>query len=186
MLNHVRSIPVDTAGATVGGIRLPAFALPGLPLRLDPGAATTQLGFNLNGDTIHARFALRSSNVRWERDSGGGLTNTTIGDLIWRTVSGISNLEVEARLSGALHHPQLAVRSNLDQAIASRLRAVLGEEVAAAERQMRERVDALVNDKVAPVRARVNEVRSQAEAQVAQQRARLEELLRELTRFRLP
>ena len=184
MLNHVRSIPVDTAGATVGGIRLPAFALPGLPLRLDPGVATTQLGFNLNGDTIHARFAIRSSNVRWERDSG--LTSTTIGDLIWRTVSGISNLEVEARVSGALHRPQLAVRSNLDQAIASRLRAVLGEEVAAAERQIRERVDALVNDKVAPVRARVNEVRSQAEAQVAQQRARLDELLRELTRFRLP
>ena len=193
MLNHVRGIPVDTAGATVGGIRLPAFAMPGLPLRLDPGVATTQLGFNLNGDTIHARFAIRSSNVRWERDSGGGLTNTTIGDLIWRTVEGLSNLEVEARLSGALHRPQLAVRSNLDQAIASRLRAVLGEEVAAAERQIRERVDALVNDKVAPVRARVNEVRSQGEAQVAQQRARLDELqrsleqrLRELTGFRLP
>ncbi|HMG18809.1 MAG TPA: TIGR03545 family protein, partial [Gemmatimonadales bacterium] len=180
MLNHVRGIPVDTAGATVGGIRLPAFAMPGLPLRLDPGVATTQLGFNLNGDTIHARFAIRSSNVRWERDSGGGLTNTTIGDLIWRTVEGLSNLEVEARLSGALHRPQLAVRSNLDQAIASRLRAVLGEELAAAERQIRERVDALVNDKVAPVRARVNEVRSQGEAQVAQQRARLDELQRSL------
>ena len=184
MLNHLRGIPVDTAGATVAGIRLPAFELPGLPLRLDPGAATMQLGFHLNGDTIHARYAIRSSNVRWARDSG--LANTTIGNLIWRTVEGLSNLDVEARLSGALHRPQLAVRSNLDQAIASRLRAGLGEQAAAAERQMRERVDALVNDKVTPVRARVNEVRSQAEAQVAQQRARLEELLRELTRFRLP
>ncbi|MGH7522019.1 MAG: TIGR03545 family protein, partial [Gemmatimonadales bacterium] len=178
LLNHLRGIPVDTAGATVGGIRFPAFEVPGLPLRLDPGAATTQLGFNLNGDTVHARFALRSSNVTWTRDSG--LTNTTIGDLIWRTVSGIANLEVEARLSGALHNPTLAVRSNLDQAIASRLRAVLGEEVAAAERQMRERVDALVKDKVEPVRAQVNQVRSQAEAQIAQQRARLDELQKQL------
>jgi uncharacterized protein (TIGR03545 family) len=191
MLNHVRGIPVDTAGATLGGMRFPSFEIPGLPLRLDPGAATTQLGFNLNGDTIHARFAIRSSNVRWARDSG--LTNTTIGDLIWRTVSGITNLDVEARLSGALHKPQLAVRSNLDQAIASRLRAVLGEEVAAAERQMRAKVDALVNDKVGPVRARVNEVQTQAQTQVAQQRARVDELqkqleqrLRELTRFRIP
>jgi uncharacterized protein (TIGR03545 family) len=191
MLNHVRGIPVDTAGATLGGIRLPSFEIPGLPLRLDPGAATTQLGFNLNGDTIHARFAIRSSNVRWARDSG--LTNTTIGDLIWRTVSGITNLDVEARLSGALHKPQLAVRSNLDQAIASRLRAVLGEEVAAAERQMRAKVDALVNDKVGPVRTRVNEVQTQAQALVAQQRARVDELqkqleqrLRELTRFQIP
>jgi uncharacterized protein (TIGR03545 family) len=191
LLNHLRGIPVDTAGATVGGIRLSPFAVPGLPLRLDPGAATTQLGFHLDGDTVRARFALRSSNVRWSRDSG--LTNTTIGDLIWRTVSGISNLDVEARMSGALHNPSLAVRSNLDQAIASRLRAVLGEEVAAAERQMRERVDALVQNKVEPVRAQVNQVRTQAEAQIAQQRARLDELqkqleqrLRQLAPFRLP
>ena len=191
LVNHVRSIPVDTAGATVGGITLSAFEIPGVPLRLDPGAATTQLGFTLNGDTIHARFAIRSSNVHWTRDST--LANTTIGDLIWHTVSGISNLDVEARLSGALHKPDLAVRSNLDQAIASRLRAVLGEQVAAAEKQVRDRVDALINDKVGPVRARVNDVQTQAQAQVAQQRARLDELqkqleqrLRELTRIRLP
>ena len=129
--------------------------------------------------------------MRWSRDST--LANTTIGDLIWRTVSGISNLDVEARLAGALQHPDLAVRSNLDQAIADRLRAVLGAQVAAAERQMRERVDALVNDKVAPVRAKVNEAQTQVQAQVAQQRTRLDELqkqleqrLRDLTRIRLP
>ncbi len=191
LLNHLHGVPIDTAGATVGGIRFPAFQVPGVPLRLDPGAATTQLGFNLNGDTIHARFVIRSSNVRWTRDSG--FANSTIGDLIWRAVSGIPNLDVEARLSGALHRPDLAVRSNLDQAIAARLRAVLGEQVAAAETQMRARVDALVNDKVGPVRARVTDVQNQAQAQVAQQRARLDQLqkqleqrLRDLTRIRLP
>ncbi|OLC06531.1 MAG: hypothetical protein AUH41_12660 [Gemmatimonadetes bacterium 13_1_40CM_66_11] len=191
MLDHLHGIPIDTAGAIVGGIRFPVFEIPGVPLRLDPGAATTQLGFNLNGDTIRARFAIRSSNVRWSRDSALG--NSTIGDLIWRAVSGIANLDVEARLSGELHHPTLAVRSNLDQAIAARLRAVLGEQVAAAEKQVRDRVDALVNAKVVPVRARVTEVQNQAQAQVTQQRARLDELqkqlerrLRDLTRIRLP
>ena len=191
MLNHVRAIPVDTAGATLGGITLSAFDVPGVPLRLDPGAATTQLSFALNGDTIRARFAIRSTNVRWTRDSG--FAKSTIGNLIWQAVSGISNLDVESRLSGALRHPDLAVRSNLDQAIASRLRAVLGEQVAAAEKQQRDRVDALINDKVGPVRARVNEVQTQAQAQVAQQRARLDDVqkqleqrLRELTRIRLP
>jgi uncharacterized protein (TIGR03545 family) len=178
MVNHLHDIPVDTGGATVGGITLPAFEVPGLPLRLDPGASTTELGFTLNGDTIHARLAIRSSNVTWTRDSA--LANTTIGDLIWHTVSGVANLDVEARLSGALHHPDLAVRSNLDQAIASRLRAVLGEQVAAAEKQVRDRVDALINDKVGPVRARVSQVQTQAQEQVAQQRARIDELQKNL------
>ena len=191
MLNHLHDIPVDTAGASVGGVRFPAFQVPGVPLRLDPGAATTQLGFNLNGDTIHARFAICSSSVHWTRDSG--FANITIGELIWRAVSGVSNLDVEARLSGALHKPGFAVRSNLDQAIGAQLRGVFGEQVAGAEKQMRDRVDAVVNDKVGPVRARVTEVQKQAQAQVAQQRARLEEVqnqleqrLRELTRIRLP
>lgn len=178
MLNHVREIPVDTAGATLGGIRLPAFDLPGVPLRLDPGAGTTQLGFNLSGDTIHARFAIRSSNVSWARDSGFG--NSPVGGLIWSAVSKISNLQVEARMSGALHKPDFAVRSNLDEAIAARLRAVLGEQVAAAEKQMRDRVDALVDDKVAPVRAQVTQLETQAQAQVAQQRAKLDELQKQL------
>jgi len=178
LANHVRAIPVDTAGASVGGITLPAFQVPGVPITLDPGAATTQLGFSLNGDTIRGRFAIRSTNVRWTRDSG--FANSAIGDLIWRAVSGISNLDVEARLSGALHHPDLAVRSNLDQAIASRLRAVLGEQVAAAEKQVHDRVDALVNDKVVPVRARVTEVQNQAQAQITQQRTRIDELQKSL------
>ena len=174
MVNHTRSIPLDTAGATVGGVQFPAFDVPGVPLRLDPGAATTQLGFSLKGDTIHARFAIRSSNVRWTRDSG--FANSAIGNLVWRAVSGISNLDVETRLSGALEHPALAVRSNLDQAIAARLRAELGAKVDAAEKQMRARVDALVDAKVGSVRARVTEVQSQAQARVAQQRARIDEL----------
>ena len=178
MVNHLRDIPVDTGGATLGGITLPAFEVPGVPLRLDPGAATTELGFKLSGDTIHARFAIRSSNVTWTRDSA--LANTTIGGLIWHTVSGIANLDVEARLSGALHHPDLAVRSNLDQAIASRLRAVLGEQAAAAEKQVRDRVDALINDKVGPVRARVNQVQTEGQEQVAQQRGRIDELQKNL------
>lgn len=191
MLDHLHGTPVDTAGATVGGIPLPAFDVPGLPLRLTPGDGTTQLGLRLDGDTIHAQFALRTSNAKWSGDSG--IRNTTIGDVIWRTVSGISSVELEARISGELTKPQLAVRSNLDQAIATRLRAIVGEEVAAAERQVRARVDALVKEKVEPVRAQVNTVQTQAQAQIAQQRARLDELqkqleqrMRELTRIRLP
>ena len=188
MLNHLHGTPVDTAGATVGGIPLPAFDVPGLPLRLTPGDGTTQLGLKLDGDTIHARFALRTTNAKWTGDSG--IRNTTIGDVIWRTVSGISNVELEARISGELHRPNLAIRSNLDQAIAARLRAIVGEEVAAAERQVRARVDALVKEKVEPVRAQVRTVQTQAQAQIAQQRARLDELqkqleqrMRELTRL---
>ncbi len=191
MLDHVRPTPRDTAGASVQGVRLPVFALPSLPVRLDPGQGTVQLGFALRGDTIRARWTVRSTHVQWARDSSGA--GSQVADLLWRTLSGISNLEVEAGVTGTLTAPRLSVRSNLDQAIAARLRAMLGEEVAAAERRLRAEVDRQVDPVIAPVRARVTTLQTEVTGRLAQQRGRLDQAqkdletrLRELTRIRVP
>jgi hypothetical protein len=167
------------------------FPLPSLPVRLDPGQGTVQLGFALRGDTIRARWAVRSTHVQWARDSSGA--GSQVADLLWRTLSGISTLEVEAGVTGTLTAPRLSVRSNLDQAIAARLRAMLGEEVAAAERRLRAEVDRQVDPVIAPVRARVTTLQTEVTGRLAQQRGRLDQAqqdletrLRELTRIRVP
>src|SRR5438034_7200779 len=49
---------------------------------------------------------------------------------LFRSVSGIPTLAVSASLTGSLARPQLAVSSNLDRALAERLRAVAGAELA--------------------------------------------------------
>lgn len=179
LLDHVRGTPEDTAGVTVGSVRLPPFQLPGLPLRLDPGDATVQLGFALRGDAIDARWSVRSSRITWERDSAAFGTGQ-IHQLLWRTVSGISNLEVQARVTGTIATPTLRVGSNLDQAIASQLRAVLGEEVAAAERRLRSEVDRLIEAQVGPVRARVAELQTESVGRIARERAPIDELQQQL------
>jgi uncharacterized protein (TIGR03545 family) len=192
MLDHVRATPRDTAGATVQGVRLPTFLLPSLPVRLDPGQGTVQLGFALQGDNIRARWAVRSTHVQWARDSAGGGAST-VTDLLWRTLSGISDLQVDAGVTGTLARPRLSVRSNLDEAIAGRLRAMVGEEVAAAERRVRAEVDRQVDPVVAPVRARVTALQTDITQRMAQQRGKLDQAqkdlearVRELTRIRLP
>jgi uncharacterized protein (TIGR03545 family) len=192
MLDHVRATPRDTVGATVQGVRLPAFPLPSRPVRLDPGQGTVQLGFVLRGDTIRARWAVRSTHVQWARDSSAG-AGSPVADLLWRTVSGISDLQVDAGVTGTLTRPRLSVRSNLDEAIAARLRAMLGEEVAAAERRLRGEVDRQVDAVIAPVRARVTALQTDITGRLAQQRGRLDQAqkdlesrLRELTRIRVP
>ena len=194
MLDHVRATPRDTAGATVQGVRLPAFPLPSLPVRLDPGQGTVQLGFALRGDTIRARWAVRPPPVQWARDSpAGGGGGSPVADLLWRTVSGISDLQVDAGVTGTLTQPRLSVRSNLDEAIAARLRAMLGEEVAGAERRLRGEVDRQVDPVIAPVRARVTALQTEVTGRLSQQRGRLDQAqkdlearLRELTRIRVP
>src|SRR5206468_8730369 len=119
-----------------------------------------------------------------------------IGDLVWRVVSGIPALDVSATLVGTIDHPQLAVSSNLDRALAERLRAVAGAEVAAAERRMRAQVDSLVGGHVAPAVAQVTALGGDVTGRLGGQRAQLddarkalEQRLRELTRLpgvRLP
>jgi len=185
MLDHVRPTPRDTAGATVQGVRLPVLPLPSLPIQVDPGEGTVRLGFALRGDTIRARWAVQASRVRWTRDSGA--QRSPMGDLLWQTLSGIGSLDVSAGVTGTLAHPRLSVRSNLDEAIAARLRAMLGAEVAAAERQLRADVDRQVDAKAAPVRAQVTATQAEVTGRLAEQRARLDQAQKRLEdRLRLP
>ena len=92
-----------------------------------------------------------------------------------RVLTGIPSLELTADITGTLAAPRLAVRSNLDRQVADRMRAVVGQEVAAAEAKIRAQVNRIVDERTAPVKARINEVRSEGERRVADARARLDE-----------
>jgi len=155
LLDHVRPTPRDTATASLAGVALPSLSLPSLPIRLEPGSGTLALSLAVQGDEVRARWTMQSDRVRWTRDSSGAAPPSPTGDLVWRVVSGIPTLAVSASLTGSLARPQLAVSSNLDRALAERLRAVAGAELAVAERRVRAQVDSLVDGQVAPVLAKV-------------------------------
>lgn len=187
-LDHVRGTPNDTAAAAVQGIALPVLALPSLPVRLDTGTGTVMLSFALRGDSLRARWSVRSNRVRWTRDTSAQGRGPA-ADLVWRVVSGIPSLEVAATLGGTLTHPRLGVGSNLDQALAERLRAVAGAEAASAERKLRARVDSIAQQTAAPVRAQVASLTGDMAGRLASQRSQfdqvqksLEQRLRELAR----
>jgi hypothetical protein len=193
--DHVTATTRDTAAATLRGVKLGSFAVPALPLRLEPGAGDMSLAFALADDGIRARWSVSSEAVRWVRDSAAA-AGSELEQLITRVVSGIAKLDLSAELRGSLTQPALVVRSNLDEAISSRLRAVLGEEVAAAERRLRAQIDSMVEPQVAPVRARIQAATDDLTQRVNEQKARLdaaqkalEQRLRDLTRLpgiRLP
>ena len=117
--------------------------------------------------------------MRWAVDTAGRSLNE-IERLVWRVVSGLSNLQVLAELSGSVGSPKLSVRSNLDQAISERLQAVIGEEVAKAERLVRGKVDSLVGDKVEPVKRRIVAVQAEATQRVQAERKRLDQVEQQL------
>ena len=179
-IDHVNPERVrDSASARLRGVELPTLDIPGLPFRLNPGRGAARLDFALWNDQLSGRWSLSSNQVAWALDSAGRKLNTLEG-LVWRVVSGLKNLSVDARVSGGLRSPKLAVSSNLDRAIARRLEAVIGEEVAKAEKMVRAKVDSVVAERVEPVRRQIVAVRSEAEARLASERKRVEDVEREL------
>jgi len=174
-LDHTGARPRDVVNVQAAGIALPIIPVPSLPFVMNPGRGSSELRFVLDGDQVTGRWSVQSTQLKWVGDSARTRPLNTMETLVARVLTGVPQLDLTADISGSLTAPKLAVRSNLDRQIADRLRAVAGEEIAKAETRMRAQVDKLVEEKSAPVRARVEELRSDAERRVADARTRLEE-----------
>jgi uncharacterized protein (TIGR03545 family) len=180
VIDHVHPDRVkDSATARLRGVKLPSFTVPGLQFNLQPGTGGADLAFALRNEELSGRWSIGSDQVAWALDSTGKKLND-LEQLVWRVVSGLKELSVDARVSGSVRSPRLAVSSNLDRAIAQRLEAVIGEEVAKAEKMVRAKVDNLVAAKVEPVKRQVSEVRTQAEQRLATERKGLDDVEKQL------
>jgi uncharacterized protein (TIGR03545 family) len=172
VIDHRTANVRDSVAARLRGVKLPSFDLPGLPFRLTPGTGNANLTFAMRGDRLLGRWSIGSNEVAWKRDTAGTRPND-LEQIVWRVVSGLERLDVAAEVSGTVKAPKLSVRSNLDQAVAKRLQAVMGEEVAKAEAMARAKVDSVVSDKVEPVKQRIAAVQADAASRVAGEQEQL-------------
>lgn len=179
-MDHLGARPRETVNLYAAGVKLPALALPVLPLRMDPGRGTSELRFVLDGQRISGRWVLRSAALGWTTDSARARRLNTLESLVTRALTGITSLDLTADVSGTLDNPRLAVRSNLDRQVADRVRAVVGEEVAAAQAKVRAEVDRRVEEQKVVVRAKIAEVRAEGDRLIADARTRLDEERRRL------
>ena len=179
-MDHLRARPREIINVHAAGVALPRLTVPSLPLALEPGRGASDLRFAQDGNQVTGRWSVRSSNVSWVRDSTRGRPLNRIEALVSRVLTGIDDLELSAEISGTLDAPRIAVRSNLDRKVADRLRAVAGEEIAAAQQKIRAQVDRLVEEKSEPVKARITELRGEAERRLTEGKAKLDEEKRKL------
>jgi ElaB/YqjD/DUF883 family membrane-anchored ribosome-binding protein len=147
---------------------------------MGPGRGASELRFVVDGNQVSGRWSVRSTQLSWQRDSTRARPLNTIESLVTRVLTGIDDLEMVAEISGTLDAPRLAVRSNLDRQIADRLRAVAGEEIAAAQQKIQAQVDRIVDEKSAPVKARIAELREEGERRLTEGKAKLDEEKRKL------
>jgi uncharacterized protein (TIGR03545 family) len=181
IINHITSRTHDSANARLQGVKLPSFDLPGLPLRVDPGAGSSSLTFIMKnaGADLLGRWSIGSKKVSWVADTAGRKLND-LERLVLRVISGLNDLQVVAELGGSIASPKFSVSSNLDKAVASRIQAVMGQEIAKAEKMVRAKVDSLVADKVDPIKRQIASVQSEATGRVQTEKQRLDEVEKQL------
>jgi uncharacterized protein (TIGR03545 family) len=179
-MDHLGARPKEVVNAQAAGLKLPVIAMPSLPYSIDPGRGSTELRFVLDGDQLSGQWSVRSSNIKWVVDTTRGRRLNTMESLVARVLTGVRELELTADISGTLKEPRIAVRSNLDRQVANQLRSVAGAEIAAAQARVRAQVDRLVEERSAPVKAKVADLRAQGEQRVADARARLDAEKRKL------
>jgi uncharacterized protein (TIGR03545 family) len=207
MLNHVGQPLRDSIRAVVGGVTLPTVRLAPLGVELGLGRGSTDLVLHRVGDSLDTRFTWSSSDLHWARlgDSAGaaaaagaaraaeaaggqGLSVKGVGqslqrsaeDMVLRTLSGLQQVRIEARLTGSVRHPRLAVGSNVASAVADGLREQVGQQLRQTETDVRARVDALVNQQVDQAQRAVGAFQTQALDRITAERARLDQAKRDL------
>ena len=179
-LDHTGATPRDVVTAHMSGASLPVIALPMLPYSLDPGKGIAEMRLRLEGDRLSGSWTVQSSAVMWRPDSARAKPLNTMEALVARALTGVHDLQLTTEISGTLTAPKLTVRSNLDRVVAERMRAVAGEEIAAAEAKLRAQVDRLVEEKSAPVKAKVAAIRAESEKKLDEARTRLDDEKKEL------
>lgn len=159
---HFGSSPKDSLQARVTNVPLPSIPFPGLPFGVNPGHSTVGLSFALAGDRISGAWEITSNAVTWSGDSARIQSASLVESTVWRVISGLKELQVRAELSGTIESPSIKVRSNLDDAIAARLRGLVGEELAKAEAKARAAVDKLVDEQVRSLSGKVDALQANA------------------------
>jgi hypothetical protein len=171
-------------------------------VELGLGQGGVDLVLARSGDSLDARLAWASNAVTWNRIGANASATDTAGgplpggpvtgqgvarslarsveNIVWRTVSGLRDVRIEARLEGSLAQPRLSVGSNVARALADGLRAQLGAELREAEAQVRARVDALVSEHMAEAETAVTTFETDVRDRVAAERVRLEQVKRDL------
>jgi uncharacterized protein (TIGR03545 family) len=182
-LDHTGSVVRDSLLARLSGVTLPDLSLGSVGGSLSLGAGEHSVRVERTGDQIDARIQWTTDQVEW-RPPPSEVPGATAErgspawarSLVHRALADIDRVDVELTLRGDLDAPSIGVTSNVADVVAEAFRRELGEEIAAAEAEVRAEVNRLVQPAIQDARGRVDDLQSSIADRVDAQRAEIEDL----------
>ena len=186
VFDHTGAIVRDSISLSMSGVGLPEVDLEAFGGRLSLGEGESTFSLRREGSQIEAHMHWLSTDLGWTgstteptseaaRDALPGSAEWA-RELVWRTLTGVQQVELDMALAGDLEDPSLSVTSNLGEAVAASLQRELGREIEAAEARIRAEVDRQIQPFVQDARSQVDGVRSDVGDRVANQRREIDEL----------
>lgn len=187
--------PHDSLDGHIGGVHLPEVTLAAARgARLALGDAVVDVGFARSGGSINGYYRVHAPSATWARgDSAAAGPAPRLGssewasDLLWRVVSGVTDVQIEMRFRGLLSSPDVELITNVGTAVADAVRREIGAEIDRAEARVRAEVDRQIDAATAQARQRAAALESdvqrrvtEAQQQLGAARTDLEARLREV------
>jgi uncharacterized protein (TIGR03545 family) len=144
LLDHTQEVPVDEFTLTALGLGIGEVALvnaPYFPNRLRLDRLDAELRFRLVGDDLDLELNIVAPRPLFQ------FAETQRGDprvarFVREVFAGLTRLELEAGVRGAVSSLNLFVRSNVDEVLSARIRSLVGAQVQAAQREIERRLRA--------------------------------------------
>jgi uncharacterized protein (TIGR03545 family) len=166
LFDRRNEVPLDNYKASVAGLRLADFQLGQsdfLPSKITGAGLSSELEIRVPGNEFDSRAKLHFSNLQIVFDT----TARNLGERLAREVlSSIKGFDADVRVWNTGGGMDIALATNLDQLIGSKLKEVAGAELTKIQNELKARVEAKIAEKRAEAEKIFAQKKQEAEAKV--------------------
>lgn len=156
-------IEIKASGVRFGKIDLPE--RPYLPVKIDANRGNLSADLNLIGNEFAFNVNLFASPVKFHFGQLTG-NNNVISKVTRSVFASIEQLQISAGISGRIDNPKLKISSNVDDVLARRIQAMIGESASEAKAEIQTRLTAMTEPKKQELTAFVNRNQKQITGEI--------------------
>ncbi len=178
-LDHVGDIAADRFEIKAKNVSLLDLSLPErpyLPVKILTEKGDLGAKFELIGERLNFRVELNARPVRFQF-SEDDHREDAISRITRSVFASIQDLNFSAGVMGPVDDLALKISSNIDDILAQRISAVVGESVRVARKEIQQRIEQMVEPKRQELVALVDQNRNQIQGKIAQYQTQVDEKL---------